>query len=265
MLDRFEREINYLRISVTDKCNLRCFYCMPEEGVLIRKHEDFLTFEQIEKIVQEAAKLGIKKIRLTGGEPLVKNGIEKLVEKISNIEGIEIVSMTTNGILLPQKANILIKRGLTKVNISCDTLNEKKYKKLTRGGDIQNVLKGIDAATAAGFKTKINMVVFEKTEKDEIRDMQDFCDKKGIKLQLINHYSLVSEKQEHYTFDRPPNCAKCNRIRLLADGSLKPCLHSNDEIKIDMNDIRDSLIRTILSKPKSGDSCSNRNMVEIGG
>jgi len=265
MLDKFNREINYLRISVTDKCNLRCTYCMPEEGVPIRKHEDFLSFEQIKKIVQEAAKLGIKKIRLTGGEPLIKNGIEKLVEKISNIEGIEIVSMTTNGILLPQKANILKKAGLKSLNISCDTLGKKKYEKLTRGGDIQNVLKGIDAAIAAGFQTKINMVILENTEKKEIRNMQDFCDKKGIKLQLINHYSLVSEKQEHYTFDRPPNCANCNRIRLLADGSLKPCLHSNEEIKIGLNDIRDSLIKTILSKPKSGNVCSNRNMTEIGG
>ncbi len=265
MLDKFNREINYLRISVTDKCNLRCLYCMPEEGVPIRKHEEFLTFEQIEKIVQEAAKLGIKKIRLTGGEPLVKNGIEKLVEKISNIKGIEIVSMTTNGILLPQKATLLKKAGLKNVNISCDKLEEKKYKKLTRGGDIQNVLIGIDAAIAVGFQIKLNMVVLEDTENEEIRKMQKFCDKKGIKLQLINHYSLVSEKQEHYAFDRPPNCAKCNRIRLLADGSLKPCLHSNDEIKIDYNDIRGSLMKTILSKPKSGNVCSNRNMTEIGG
>ena len=180
MLDKFNREINYLRISVTDKCNLRCTYCMPEEGVPIRKHEDFLSFEQIEKIVHEAAKLGIRKIRLTGGEPLIKKGIEKLVEKISSIKEIEIVSMTTNGILLPQKANILKKAGLKSVNISCDTLDKKKYKKITRGGDIQNVLKGIDAAIAAGFQTKINMVILENTEKKEIRNMQNYCDKKGI-------------------------------------------------------------------------------------
>ncbi len=265
MLDKFRREINYLRISVTDKCNLRCTYCMPEEGVPRRKHEDFLTFEQIEKVVREAAELGIRKIRLTGGEPLVKNGIENLVEKISKIEGIEIVSMTTNGILLPQKADVLKKAGLTSVNISCDTLAPGRFEQLTHGGDLENALKGIDAAIAAGFMTKINMVVFADAKKKEIKRMQDFCEQKGIELQLINHYSLVSEKQEHYAFDRPPNCANCNRIRLLADGNLKPCLHSNEEIKVNMNDIKGSLIRTILSKPKSGDSCSNRNMSEIGG
>ena len=123
MLDRFNREINYLRISVTDKCNLRCIYCMPEEGVPIRNHADFLSFEDIEKVVKEAAKLGINKIRLTGGEPLVKKDIEKLVEKIANIEGIKEVTMTTNGILLPQKAKALQKAGLKRVNISCDTLD----------------------------------------------------------------------------------------------------------------------------------------------
>ena len=265
MLDRFKREITYLRISVTDKCNLRCTYCMPKEGVKLREHDDFLTFEQIEEIVKEAALLGINKIRLTGGEPLLKRDIEKLVKMISAVNGIETVAMTTNGIFLPQKAQILKSSGLSSVNISFDTLNPKKYAQITRGGRLQDVLNGIEAAKKAGFIIKINMVVTEQTSENEIADMQKFCDDNNLKLQLINHYSLISEKKDDYVFDRPPNCANCNRIRLLADGSLKPCLHSNDEIKVDMNDIRSSLQRTIWEKPAAGNSCTNRNMVEIGG
>ena len=265
MLDRFNREINYLRISVTDKCNLRCIYCMPVEGVPLRKHTDFLSFEDIEKVVQEAAKLGINKIRLTGGEPLVKKDIEKLVKKIADIEGINEVTMTTNGILLPEKAKALKEAGLKRVNISCDTLNPERYKKITRIGELEQVLKGIDAAIEVGFKVKINMVVMNDTSDEEIKEMQKFCEQKGIKLQLINHYSLVVEKMNHYTFDRPPDCAKCNRIRLLADGSLKPCLHSNKEIKLDLKNIRKSLIKTILEKPRAGRVCTNRSMMEIGG
>jgi GTP 3',8-cyclase len=265
MLDKFKREITYMRISVTDKCNLRCTYCMPKEGVELRSHKDFLSFEDIRKIVEEAAKLGISKIRLTGGEPLIKRGIEDLVEMIVSVNGIETVAMTTNGILLPKKAESLKKAGLSSVNISFDTLNPEKYKKITRGGDLQNVFAGIDAAKKVGFPVKINMVVTDETSENEISEMQKFCDERKLKLQLINHYSLGSEKKDDYVFDRPPNCANCNRIRLLADGSLKPCLHSNEEITVDMNDIKRSLLKTVWEKPESGDSCTNRNMIEIGG
>ncbi|MBC8384182.1 MAG: radical SAM protein [Candidatus Cloacimonetes bacterium] len=265
MLDRFNRKINYLRISVTDKCNLRCTYCMPEEGVKHRKHDDFLSFEEIEKIVIESAKLGINKIRLTGGEPLVKRGIEELVRKIAKVDGIETVAMTTNGILLPQKAKALKEAGLSSVNISFDSFDARKYEKITRGGKLQDVLNGINSAIEEKITVKINMVVTEETSNEEIAEMQKFCDEKKIKLQLINHYSLVSEKKDDYVFDRPPNCANCNRIRLLTDGSLKPCLHSNEEIKVDLKDINGSLLRTVWVKPESGDSCTNRNMMEIGG
>ena len=265
MLDKFNREINYLRISVTDKCNLRCTYCMPADGVVFKPHSSLLTFEQITAVVKEAAKLGFKKIRLTGGEPLVKKNIEKLVEMIASVKGIKTIGMTTNGILLPQKAHLLKKAGLTGVNISCDTLNSERYKKITRIGDLDLVLKGIDAALKENFPIKINMVVTNDTTSEEIDEMQKFCNEKGMKLQLINHYDLTSEKINNYSFDRPPNCANCNRIRLLADGILKPCLHSNIEIKVDFDNIRESLIKAIKLKPESGYVCTNRNMYEIGG
>lgn len=264
MRDLFNREINYLRISVTDKCNLRCVYCMPEEGVNFIPHKDLLSFEEITKVVEEAAKLGINKIRLTGGEPLVKNGIVGLVKMISKVDGIRIIGMTTNGILLPKFAKELKNVGLTSLNISCDTLDAEKYLATTRIGNLSDVLAGIDAAINEGFPIKINMVVQDKTHSNKIDEMQNFCNTKGLKLQLINHYSLENKKQD-YQFDRPPKCALCNRIRLLADGTLKPCLHSEDEIKVDFENLEKSLRITILNKPRSGDVCTNRKMWEIGG
>ena len=151
MLDRFDREINYLRISVTDRCNLRCIYCMPEEGIQFKRHEDILRYEQIEQIVKEAAQLGINKVRLTGGEPLVKRDIEFLIERLARIKGIKELCLTTNGVLLAQKAKILKQAGLTSMNISLDTLQPEKFRHITRVGNLDDVLKGIDAAIEEGF------------------------------------------------------------------------------------------------------------------
>jgi len=270
MLDRFDRDINYLRISVTDKCNLRCFYCMPEEGVQHRDHEEFLSFEQIVEVVQTAVDLGLTKIRLTGGEPLVKRGIVELVAMIKGIKGtaggtVEHLAMTTNALLLGTLASALKRAGLDSVNISLDTLDPVRYRSITRWGDLSDTMRGIDAALREGFPIKINMVVFQETGKKEILQMQEFCNQKGLKLQLINHFSLSEEKGNHYSFDRPPDCSRCNRIRLLADGSLKPCLHSDTEIKLDLKDIKASLVKAVQMKPERGSICLNRNMIEIGG
>jgi len=265
MLDKFNREISYLRISVTDKCNLRCIYCMPEEGIRLKQHKDILRYEQIEQIVRQAAHLGISKIRLTGGEPLVKKDIEKLIECIAGIKGIRELCLTTNGILLAQKAKILRKSGLTSMNISLDTLQPEKYREITRGGNLADVLRGIDAAIDEGFKIKLNMVVIKDKNENEIDDIKRFCRDKNIASQLINHFSLRSNKNDENFFDRPPKCVNCNRIRLLSDGVLKPCLHSESEYKVDFADIRGSLEKAILSKPERGLSCNSRKMFEIGG
>ncbi len=266
MLDQFNREIHYLRISITDKCNLRCTYCMPEEGVPFKPHNSIMSFEDIVKVVEKAAMLGINKIRLTGGEPLVRKDVVELVRMINKVEGITHIGMTTNGVLLDKLAEPLKKAGLDSVNISMDTLNPNKYKEITRIGDISYTLKGIDAAIAAGFnKIKINVVVMDDTPDNEIKDMEDFCNRKGLTLQLINHYDLSAEKKNIYKFDRPPKCAVCNRIRLTADGILKPCLHSNQEIPVNPEDIVSSLKKAILDKPENGSVCTNRNMIEIGG
>ncbi len=265
MLDKFNREINYLRISLTDKCNLRCIYCMPEEGMQLKQHKDIMRYEQIIRIVQEAAGLGIHKIRLTGGEPLIKKDIDLLIGRLSAIKEIKELCLTTNGVLLAEKAKILKQAGLNSINISLDTLQPEKYKEITRGGDVADVLRGIDQALHEGFKIKVNMVVIKDKNEDELDDMKIFCHNKNIKLQLINHFNLSNKKNDEYLFDRPPKCKQCNRIRLLSDGTLKPCLHSDTEYKINYDNIRESLEKAILSKPENGSSCTDRKMFEIGG
>ena len=151
MYDSFNREINYLRISVTDRCNLACSYCMPSELIGRQGSQQMLSLEQIAEIVSILAPLGINKVRLTGGEPLVRPGIEELVQMISGIEGIREVAMTTNGQLLAGKAGTLAQHGLKRVNISLDTLDPVRYRELTVGGSLQKVLKGIDASLEAGL------------------------------------------------------------------------------------------------------------------
>ncbi len=267
MLDSFDRKIDYLRISVTDRCNLRCIYCMPEEGVVKQHHEEILSYEEIIAVAREAAALGITKIRLTGGEPLVRKGICSLVSRLSSIEGIETLAMTTNGHFLAGYAEELKRAGLGRINISLDTLDPVRYRTLTRCGDIDPVIRGIEAARNLGFPVKINMVISDDTTMDEITGMKEFCAARGISLQKIREYDLKEDKfeKEEIVYQRPPPCHLCNRIRLLSGGTLKPCLHSDTEIRVDMNNIRESLIQAIRSKPRCGSSCSTRNMVEIGG
>jgi len=272
MFDSFNRDIRYLRISITDKCNLRCTYCMPEEGVKAMSHSDLLSFEQITEIVREAVKIGFVKIRLTGGEPLVRNGVVKLVEMIHGVEGVAFIGMTSNALLLPEFARPLKKAGLEALNLSLDTLDPEKYAEITRWGSLESALMGIDAARDAGFENiKINMVISEKTSLEEIAAMKDFCRGRGLTLQKIRQYSLVENKLDHETtaslqsFDRPLSCGLCDKLRLTCDGYLKPCLHSNREIKVNLEDIGSSLREAVWAKPVSGEVCSNRNMVEIGG
>jgi len=167
MKDTHGRTIDYLRISLTDRCNLRCVYCMPEGGVEQLSHDDILRFDEIVVIVRAAASLGIRRIRLTGGEPLVRKGVADLVAEISAIEGIEDVALTTNGILLPRMAHDLKRAGLKRVNISLDTLDPRKFSEVTRVGTLQDTLDGIDAALDAGFNpVKVNAVTVRRLNQD---------------------------------------------------------------------------------------------------
>jgi cyclic pyranopterin phosphate synthase len=265
MFDRFDRDITYLRISVTDKCNLRCTYCMPAAGVPRRRHEDLLRIEQLAEAARAAVGLGITKIRLTGGEPLVRRGILDLVRMIASIPGLEQLGMTTNGTLLAPCAGTLREAGLDSVNVSLDTLDPERYARITRGGRIDEALAGIHEARAAGLPLKINMVVLSDTPALEIEAMRAFASAAGARLQLINHFDLTERKTDGYVFDRPPACGGCNRIRLLADGTLKPCLHSNAELRLDPSRPAESLREAILSKPARGVVCTSRSMQQIGG
>ncbi len=268
MFDRFNRQINYLRISVTDRCNLRCTYCMPEQGVVPKRHQDILSYEKMVEVAREAIALGIKKIRLTGGEPLGRKGILYLVEQLKKLPGLEELTLTTNGVLLGTMARPLKEAGIDRINVSLDTLDPKKYKKLTRIGDIKYVLKGIDAIIETGFKnSKINMVIIPGVNDGEVESMNAFCREKGFSLQRINHYSLMDIKSidRNYIAERPLKCEHCNRIRLTADGKLKPCLFSDLEIPLDFNNLREGLIKAIQSKPEAGTCNSNRENWQIGG
>ena len=182
MKDKFEREIDYLRVSVTDNCNLRCVYCMKEKENNFLKNDEKLTDDEIYKIVKESAKLGIKKIRITGGEPLVRAGIVNLIGRINNIPGIEEIYLTTNGILLADKLEELKLNGLKGVNISLDSLKEERFSKL---GKLENVLVAIDKAIELGIKVKLNTVIVNDVNKDEIIDFVNLTKEKPIDIRFI--------------------------------------------------------------------------------
>ena len=186
MLDKYHREIDYLRISVTDLCNLRCTYCMPKEGIKKISHEKIISPERIEEIVMEAVKLGIKKIRLTGGEPLVRHGIIDICKRISSIKGIEKLCLTTNGVLLSKYAKELKESGVTNINISLDTLDKDKYYRITRGGNLDDVFNGIAAIKELGFKnTKLNCVLIGGFNDDEIPNFAKFAHDNDLIFRFI--------------------------------------------------------------------------------
>lgn len=277
MKDVIGRKINYLRVSVTDRCNFRCVYCMPEEGVKQKSHDDILRFEDIIQFIKQVAPLGITNIRITGGEPLVRKDIVDFVSQISRIKGIKDVSMTTNGSLLSNYAKPLKKAGLDRVNISLDSLDAKKFKNVTRRGDLTKVKQGIKSSLEVGLDpVKINCVLVRGFNDDEISDFVDLTIDNPLYVRFIELMPLGEDKisQDRFIsakeakqlvrqklvpyekgikgagpakYYKVPNskgavgfitpitshfCAKCNRIRLTADGKLKPCLESNIEVDI---------------------------------
>lgn len=297
MKDHLGRTIEYLRISLTDRCNYRCIYCMPEEGVVSLPHEQILRIEEIAHLVRIAADLGIKSVRLTGGEPLVRKGVVDLVRDVANTPGIENVSLTTNGVLLPKMASDLKRAGLSRVNISLDTLEEDQFAYITRRGHLHETLDGIAAALEAGFDpVKINAVTVRSLNQDYLAfarlsmdrplhvrfiEYMPVGDSAGVAgcgwgpddvvpneevLETINAQAreaglpelvpaggdsplgwgparywefpgakgtvgFISAMSNHF-------CSQCNRVRLTADGKLRPCLFSDEEL-----DVRDALRR----------------------
>ena len=185
--DSFHRPINYLRISVTDRCNLRCVYCMPAEGINLMSHNDILTYEEIYTVARAAAGLGINKLRLTGGEPLVRLGLPRLIQMLAQIEGIDDISLTTNGVLLSRYASELKSAGLRRVNVSLDTLKPDRFKSITRcDSSLGEVLAGIEAARAVGLDpVKLNMVVMAGINDDELLDFAAKTITEGWQVRFI--------------------------------------------------------------------------------
>ncbi len=265
MFDRYNRQINYLRISVTDRCNLRCTYCMPEEGIRQLNHTDILSFEEIVEFTKLAVANGIKKVRLTGGEPLVRKGIVELVSMLAQIDGLEDLSMTTNGILLPQYATDLKKAGLNRINISLDTMNSDKYCQITRNGDLSKVLEGIEAAHQAGLEPiKINCVLLGQPNEETMR-LRQFCEIKGLKLRFIHQMNLKTGEFSTVEGGEGGNCSKCNRVRLLANGDIKPCLFSDLAYNIRKLGSQEALDLALGNKPKSGTYNKSGEFYNIGG
>jgi GTP 3',8-cyclase len=325
--DRFGRSISYLRISVTDRCNYRCIYCMPEEGIRQSPNAAILTYEEITTFVKVAAENGINRIRLTGGEPLVRVGLPDLVRSLVNIPRIDQVSLTTNGSLLSEFAQTLANAGLKRVNISLDTLDPEKFRKITRRGSLDQVWAGILAAEAAGLTPiKINSVIARGVNDDEVLALARLTISHPWQVRFIELMPLEDDAawEPHFSYqdnrfvpvqeiqtaldplqltpvsesngDGPARvfrakgacgtigfisplsdhfCNTCNRMRLTADGRLRPCLLHDFEISIREplrrgEEILPYLRRAIDAKPQGHELCANfaplkRKMAQIGG
>lgn len=193
LTDPFGRLHDYMRISVTDRCNLRCIYCMPAEGMEFQPQDEILSYEEIAAVVESLAPAGLRKIRLTGGEPLVRKDLEKLVAMLSAIPGIEDISLTTNGMMLPAKAELLKEAGLSRVNISLDSLRQDRFSMITRGGEVSRVLKGIEAAQAAGLSPiKLNVVLMKGINDDEIKDFISLTLNRPLNVRFIEYMPIGS-------------------------------------------------------------------------
>ena len=280
LIDRFGRKHTYLRISVTDRCNLRCLYCMPEEGMQFMNQDRLLTYPQIAEIVSTAARMGISKLRITGGEPLVRPNLHELIGELSAIPGIEEIALTTNGMLLAPQAQKLKEAGLSRVNISLDTMDASRFRFIARRGELKRVVEGIEAAGKAGLAPiKLNCVLLKGINEDEIGSFLRLSYEQPLHVRFIEYMPIghddanwrnsylpltrVLEEAERLGFKLQAEpapigsgpsenwrieggagsfglihpisdhfCKSCNRLRLTADGHIKPCLYWMDELNV---------------------------------
>ncbi|HUN55995.1 MAG TPA: GTP 3',8-cyclase MoaA [Smithella sp.] len=198
MLDQFNREINYLRVSITDRCNLHCTYCRPKEGISLKGHDDILRYEEIIRIVSIAVKMGLIKVRITGGEPLVRRGFIDFIARLKKIGGLQDISLTTNGILLEEFARDIFNTGIGRINVSLDSLNKDKYFRITRGGNLEAVLRGIAMAYEVGFSPiKINTVAIKGFNDDEILAFAELTLNKSFQIRFIELMPVGQAKLDH--------------------------------------------------------------------
>ena len=313
MLDSFAREITYLRISITDRCNYRCRYCMPEEGVEKRAHGDICSLEELRDMAAAAVRCGVKKIRVTGGEPLVRRGAVDFCRMLAEIPGVEELCLTTNGSLLTEQAAALREAGVTRLNVSLDTLKEERFRAITRAGTLSDVLRGLESAERAGFeKIKLNCVLLGGVNDDEIADFAALTRAHDWQVRFIERMPMGCGRDfgaylpAQTVLERCPElepvshdgvaaccrfpgakgtvgliapmshafCSECSRIRITADGKLKPCLHSAAELSLrglSGDELEAAIRRGILMKPErhhmnaTGETETQRGMFEIGG
>ncbi|HBB90253.1 MAG: radical SAM protein [Bacteroidetes bacterium GWF2_49_14] len=266
MLDRFDRAINYLRISVTDRCNLRCTYCMPAGGIELISHDDILRYDEIIEVILAAVGFGVDKVRITGGEPLVRKGVPDLVRMISGISGIRDLSLTTNGILLEKFAQELKTAGLHRVNISLDTLDPVRYAEITRGGDLNQVLRGIDAALESGlWPVKLNCVIHSTPDEPDARSVSEFGRLKGIAVRFIHEMDLDGGFFKPVIGGEGGNCSSCNRLRLTSNGLIKPCLFSNSGFSIRELGPHKAIELALANKPECGSVNTTGEFYNLGG
>lgn len=328
--DRYGRVHDYLRISVTDRCNLRCLYCMPEEGVEFAESSALLSYDQIAEVVKAGAALGIRKLRITGGEPLIRPKLDSLIARLSNIPGIEDIALTTNGIFLAKQAKALREAGLKRVNISLDTLDPARFRFIARRGDLQRVMEGIEAAADAGFDPiKLNCVLLKGVNEDEIAAFLRMAYERPLHVRFIEympighadegwktHYLPLSRvletaREQGYSIIRKSGvagngpsddwemaggvgsfglihpisdhfCKSCNRLRLTADGNVKPCLYWVDELNVktalgNPDAMRELFFKAMAIKPENHEMAAKlenaaqshkpteRRMSQIGG
>ena len=316
------RAIEYLRLSVTDRCNCRCAYCMPADGVPMLRHEDVCSFEELARITGACCELGVTKVRLTGGEPLVRRGLPSLVRMLRAVPGVRDLALTTNATLLAPVAEELAEAGLDRVNVSLDSLRPERYAAITRGGRLADALAGIEAARAAGLAPlKVNCVLMGGVNDDEVADIAALARDQPVDVRFIELMPIgeaarwprsrfvpadavlaAVRELEPVASDgggpardgvaelfsapgwagrvgliRPMShrfCAGCTRIRVTADGRLKPCLHSADEVdlrRLSGEALRDAILAGVALKPAhhgmdgAHASESARAMNEIGG
>jgi cyclic pyranopterin phosphate synthase len=239
---------------------------MPEEGVPMIQHKDILSFEEIYNFTKTAVEMGINKVRITGGEPLVRKGIVNLIEMLSTIPGIDDLGMTTNAIELEQYADDLAKAGLDRINVSLDTLNPEKYKKITRGGDLSKALRGIFAANKAMLlPIKLNCVVRNNDDLNDAKEIELFAKRYDFKLRRIYLMSLDKGIFTKVEEGDGGDCTKCNRLRLTANGQIMPCLFFNQKFSIKEMGYKEAILKAVKCKPEKGSSNDTGAFYNIGG
>lgn len=266
MLDRLGRRINYLRISITDRCNLRCHYCMPEEGMPHLPHDEILSFEEILRVAEAGVELGIDKIKFTGGEPLVRRGVTDLVRMVAGLGGVRDLAMTTNGVLLEEYARSLREAGLQRVNVSLDALDEKRYSEISRGGDIRRVLAGIEAAAEAGLAPiKLNCVVKRSSDEAPAQEVARYAREHGYEVRFIRWMNLKTGEFWVVEGGSGGDCKRCNRLRLSSDGFIRPCLLSDLRFPVRALGPRVAIRRALEAKPECGVASKDTTFSRIGG